>query len=127
MLQDLSFGTLENAFHNWQPGADDVVICIRDGNILLCRHPDDVLELPCYRAVKEWSAAWNSWGEKPLQYIFRQQNVDYYLWMGQAGDCPEARFGYEPVRTLRQMTSRPLPKPLAGRTSMVVLARSADT
>ena len=106
MLQDLSFGTLENEFHNRQPGPTDVIICIRDGQILLNRHADDVLELPCCAAVTEWSSGWQAWEHRKLQYIFRQQETDYYLWMGVSGDCPDPQFAYEPVRTMRQLTSR---------------------
>ena len=103
MLQDLSFGKLENEFRNIGPNAGDVVLCFRDGGVLLKRNLDDTLELPSYEAVCQWC---DSWEKADLRYIFRMQNVNYFLWMGCSGDCPDAGFHYESTRQLRQLTSK---------------------
>lgn len=106
MLQDLAFGKLDNAFHDWKPGPEDVVICIRDGSVLLHRDEDDTLRLPRWKAVEAWAGRWTHWNEKPLQYIFCLQDTNYFLWMGDAGECPDPQFHFEQARSLRQMVSK---------------------
>ena len=106
MLQDLAFGKLDNAFAHKEAQPQDVVICVKAGGILLKRLPDDTLVLPTWQQVQAWSAGWSCWQEKPVQYIFNMQDADYYLWMGESGDCPEVGFAYEQAQTLRQMQSK---------------------
>ena len=106
MLQDLAFGKLDNAFHDWQPATDDVVICIRDGSVLLHRGNDDTLQLPRWEQVQGWAESWKCWNEKTLQYVFCLQQVNYFLWMGEAGDCPDPKFHFEQTRGLRQVISK---------------------
>ena len=106
MLQDLSFGKLDNAFCLRQPENGDVVICIRQGSVLLHRDSDDTLTLPNWQQVKVWSAGWECWNGQKLQYVFCLQDTNYFLWMGQAGECGDDRFGYEQVRGLRQLVSK---------------------
>lgn len=110
MLQDLEFGKLNNAFFCRQPEAGDVVICIRETDILLHRDPDDTLRLPAWSQVGTWAQGknWQCWQEKKLQYVFCLQDVNYFLWMGTAGDCPDACYHYEPARQLRQLQSKNL-------------------
>ena len=105
MLQDLSFGKLENEYKVKTPEADDRVICFRDDRVLLKRNPDDTLELPGAAQVTAWWDTWQSWGKPALRYIFRMQDRDYYLYMGESGQAAEA-YAYEPVRALRQLTSK---------------------
>lgn len=106
MLQDISFGKLENEFHNTIPTTEDIVICFKGGEVLLHRSPDDSLVLPKWMAVQWWSQPWQHWNENQLQYIFRMQDVNYFLWMGEAGDSADPSFQYEPVRQLRQLISK---------------------
>ena len=106
MLQDLAFGKLDNAFAHKPVKAQDVVICVKAGGILLKRQPDDSLVLPTWQQVQTWSEGWSRWQEAPVQYIFNLQGRDYFLWMGGSGDCPEADFAYEQAQTLRQMQSK---------------------
>lgn len=106
MLQDLAFGKLDNAFHDLCPGPEDVVICIKDGGILLHRNADDTLQLPSWKAVAKWTEDWPHWNEKPLQYVFCLQDIKYFLWMGEAGLCPDPGFHFEQARGLRQLPSK---------------------
>ena len=106
MLQDLDFGKLDNAFHDWKPTPDDVVICIREGSVLLHRDDDDTLRLPRWDRVKQWAGEWTHWNEKTMQYVFRLQEVNYFLWMGEAGPCLDPEFHFEQTRGLRQMISK---------------------
>ena len=102
MLQDLTFGTLENEFHIKHPTERDFIICIRDDQILIKRLSDDALLLPTYGQV-DW-VQWPHWEGEGFRYIFRMQKHDYFLWMGQAGESDV--FHYEDLRTLRQLKSK---------------------
>ena len=108
MLQDLSFGKLNNAFRDIPPAEQDIVICLHQGEILLKRNADDTLELPRVSAVRKWAESpdWEAWDDQPFRYIFRLQEVNFFLWMGQAGESNDLSFCYEPVRRLRQLTSK---------------------
>lgn len=110
MLQDLSSGRLENEFYNKLPETGDVVVCIRDGDILIHRAQNNYLALPNYESVCKWAShnKWGHWNDRKFQYAFRLQNVSYFLWMGQAGECEDPAYHYEAVRTLRQLESKEL-------------------
>ena len=46
MLHDLAFGRLENEFRILSPQKGDIVVCIQDSSILVCRDKLDALQLP---------------------------------------------------------------------------------
>ena len=108
MLQDLAFGRLENEFRNPTPTDTDIAVCFQRGNILLCRHTDDTLTLPTVAQARQWAAAqqWTPWSDPSLRYIFRLQETNWFLFMGEAGECPVPGFCMEPVRPLRQLQSK---------------------
>ena len=108
MLQDLTSGKLYNEFRHVQPTPGDIVICFRDDQVLLQRFDDNALALPEYSVARKWALdnAWGHWREEELQYIFCLQDVNYFLWMGQAGECGDALYHYESVRSLRQLISK---------------------
>lgn len=108
MLQDLTFGRLENEYRQVSPEPEDYVLSVRENAILIRRDPDETLELPTVSQVEQWSGSWERWHEGPLQYAFRMQERNYFLWMGQAGECADGAFTYIPARKLRQRTSRPV-------------------
>ena len=108
MLQDLSWGRLENEYRPCVPGEGDLVVCVAGNGILVRREEGNILQLPTVAQVRKWEADWEPWGEQSLQYAFRMQETNYFLWMGQAGMCPDAAFGYEPARALRYIESREL-------------------
>ena len=103
MLQDLAFGKLENGFREQVPGEGDIAVCIRAGEILILRNPDDTLLLPTIGKLR--TNAWNRWNEETFRYLFRLQGQSYFLWMGEAGG-ETAPYSYEPIRSLRQLTSK---------------------
>lgn len=107
MLQDLSYGKLENAFRREAPAEGNPVLCVRGDSILVKRQDGKIL-LPRYEAVRRWEKAedWKGWGEMPCQYAFRMQDENYFLWLGTAGECPEAEYGYVPAKQLRDVYSR---------------------
>jgi len=108
MLQDMAHGRLENEYRNEVAGVSDIVICIRQGDILLKRSADDTLEFPRWEQVARWveKNRWNRWRETGFQYIFRLHGKNYFLWMGEAGDAEDPAFAYENARALRQLQSK---------------------
>ena len=106
MLQDLSFGKLENEFHIMQPAQSDYAVCFRGSQVLLRRNADDTLELPRISQASSWAERWSDWNGDGFRYIFRQQEENYFLWMGEAGESADPAFCYEAVRPLRQLVSK---------------------
>ena len=106
MLQDLSFGKLDNAFRRLRPAPEDPVFCIRGGDILLHRDPDDALRLPTCAKVQSWCQSWERWQEDSLQYVFSMQERNYFLWLGTAGENVDPDYAYEQARSLRQLKSK---------------------
>lgn len=105
MLQDLPWGHLDNQYHPQTPGAVDVMLCFRGGQVLL-RRAGDALMLPTYGAVFQWKRTWESWGVGEIQYLFELQAQKYFLWMGEAGEPEDDAFAYESVASLRHSTSK---------------------
>ncbi len=104
MLQDLDFGHLDNQYHEKTPHAQDRVLCMRGGDILIGRDADDTLHIPTWKQVKEVCKDWHRWGGMEMQFVFSMQEEDYYLWMGEAGELDG--FSYESAATLRQTVSK---------------------
>lgn len=100
MLQDLPGGRLLNEFRNPEPKAEDIVVCFRENAVIIHRDTEDTLRLPTVNEM----AVGVPWGKKPLQYIFRLQKKNYYLFMGD--DAAFGEYAEEPVRTLRQLQSK---------------------
>lgn len=106
LLQDLSFGKLRNEFRNASPTAFDSVLCFRGNEILLHRDEDKNISFPTYQQVQKWASHWSAWFENSYQYIFRMQDANHFLWMGECGDCPNPDYHFEPVRTLRELDNK---------------------
>ena len=101
MMQDLSFGKLENEFHNQQPQPEDLVICFQNQQILLHRAEDNSISFPTVAELAPWTETWKPWFAEGLRYVFRMQEKNYFLWLG---DIPEQTYGaysFEPMRMLR--------------------------
>ena len=106
MLQDLQWGRLENEFRNLTPEREDIAVCFSGNRVLLARGENGKCTLPRVEQVGAWDENWQHWQGERLRYGFRLHGVNYFLWMGTAGDCPEDGYGYEPVRMLRQSVAR---------------------
>ena len=102
MLQELTYGRLENEFYNKEASEDDLVVCIQGNRVLVQRLKESNLQYPTVAIVREWAKenSWNTWDKNKLQYIFRMQDRDYYLWMGEAGNAPDNTYAYEEIRAL---------------------------
>lgn len=106
MLQDISFGRLENEYRDQAAAPDDFVICIRDREILLTRDSQGRLALPTYREAEAWAAHWQPWSGTPWRYAFRMLGRNYFLFLGRTGDCPEKRYFYQNYRQFRELASK---------------------
>ena len=105
MLQDLEFVHLDNQYHKKLPQPEDIVLCMRKADILICRDCEDQLTLPTWEQVHAVCRPWHRWSsEMRTQFVFSLQGKDYYLWMGEAGGIDG--FSYEPAATLRQVVSK---------------------
>ena len=98
MLQDLATGRLENEFRNIAATAEDLIVCFREGQVLLRRSADDALTLPNCSQMGQCVSA--------PRYMFRMEARNFFLWTEEAPTCPPDGFGYEPVRMLRQLKSK---------------------
>lgn len=108
MLQDLSFGTLDNQYRYRHPNDDDLVVCIRGNEVLLTRGTDGGLHLPCVEQVKCWCNAWEHWLDEPYRYAFTMQEKRFFLWLGKSDAYTDKSFSYHPVATLREAQSKDL-------------------
>lgn len=106
MIQDLDYGKLDNQYKNITPTPNDIVVCIQKNTMLVCRDENNHLSLPTWKEVQTWAAEWNQWLEAPLTYAFNLQDRNYFLWLGEAGECPDNKHAYEPASTLRQKESK---------------------
>lgn len=104
MLQDLTFGHLDNQYHEKFPLPGDRVLCMRGDQILVGREADNTLHLPVWSQLQPLCGGWHRWGGLEAQFVFSMQQEDYYLWMGEAGELPG--FTYEPASGLRQLVSK---------------------
>lgn len=108
MLQDLEYGRLENEFHNAYPSDEDIVVCFKGNMALVNRSENNELQLPTYKDVLAWAAVnnWENWNENKTQYVFRLQDVNYFIWWGEAGEPADPSYAYEATMSLRQLTSK---------------------
>ena len=88
MLQDLEYGRLENEFRNQPPMAEDIVICFQNQQILLKQGSEDVF--PTFEEVSALAENWTNWYEQGFRYVFRMQEQNYFLWLG---DLAEGEYG----------------------------------
>lgn len=102
MLQDLSYGTLDNPFRNLAPTPSDRVLCFRSGGILISRKGCDDFSFPEY----DWAC--KLFSERAFVYGFTMQSIRYFLCLEEAPDLPESGFTWENVRLLRGNGSKDL-------------------
>ncbi len=100
MLQDLTNGRLENEFHNQAPRAEDIVICFQNQQILL--KPDADKVFPSFAEVSQWAESWTSWFAEGFRYVFRLENQNYFLWLGDIAEGEYPDYSFAHVRTLRE-------------------------
>ncbi len=100
MLQDLPYGRLENEFRSLLPQKEDIVICFQNQQILLNHGSDNVF--PSYSEVSQWAEGWTNWFADGFRYVFRLENRNYFLWLGDIKEGEYTDYGFVPVRMLRE-------------------------
>ena len=108
MLQDLSFGSLDNQYRHHLPQDGDLAVCVRGNEILLTRDANGILHLPTVAQADAWCGNWQQWLDEPYRYVFTLQDRRFFLWFGAAGDCPDAAFSYIATPVLREPASKDL-------------------
>ncbi len=106
MLQDISFGRLENEYRNQTISPDDFVICVRGREILVKRGLQGLLTLPTFREAEPWTDHWQAWSGEPWRYAFRMLGRNYFLFMGDAAHCPAEDCCYQNYRQFRELESK---------------------
>ena len=108
MLQELEFGRLENEFYNIKETEGDFVICIKNNRVLVKRTEEVNVTFPTVSMVKQWENGnlWKTWREEHFQYVFRMQEINYFLWMGDAGEATDDSYHYEETRELRTLETK---------------------
>ena len=104
MLQELKSGRLENEFYNINAKDTDLVLCIKENRILVEIKETGKVDFPTAAMVNGWSkeSSWNAWREEKLQYAFRMQGTNFFLWMGEPGETEEDAFHYEELMAIRR-------------------------
>lgn len=102
MLQELTYGILENEFYDIEPKDSDFAICVNNNRLLVKRCEHGEVHFPTVSDAKLWAEEqeWNFWREEKFQYVFRMQEVNYFLWMGDAGEPSDAAYEYDEIRQL---------------------------
>ena len=105
MLQDLSYGKLQNEYISRTAEANDVVVCFSGRDVVICRHEDDTLTLPRYSEVLSWQEGADS-GEGDYCYAFSMQGTNYFLYLGADVRIGDTRYRLESCSALRQLVSK---------------------
>ena len=105
MLQDLSFGKLENQYKNISPKTGDSVLCFKDKEILVRKMSDGKPILPEYEEFLGFLD--NCEGENNFCYAFTMQGVKCFLWMGDIPEVPSL-WEYVTASDLRSMETKEL-------------------
>ncbi|MEF2836643.1 MAG: NAD(+) diphosphatase [Oscillospiraceae bacterium] len=106
MLQDISTGRLENEFRNIRPQAEDIVLCFQNQQMLLRQLPEESKAFPTFSAVKEWTSNWTAWFAEGFRYVFRLQDQNYFVWLGNIQENVDADYCFEPVRSFREILTK---------------------
>ena len=106
MLQDLSFGSLDNQYRHHLPQEDDYIVCVRGNEILLAQREDGTLTVPRMEEVEQWRGTWEHWLDEPYRYVFTMQEKRFFLWLGAAGECGDESYSYRPAALLRTPDSK---------------------
>lgn len=101
MVQDLAFGKLENEFHNLTPQPEDFVICFQNQQILLKREEDNHFLCPTVAELESWCSHCRTWFAEGFRYVFRMQEKNYFLWLGDLEESFCEGYCFESIRLLR--------------------------
>ena len=103
MLQDLSSGRLENEFRNLQPQAEDIVLCFQNQQMLLKKDAAGCYVFPEFREISLLAGNWRKWFADGFRYVFRMQEQNYFLWLGDLEEAVGEGYTFAPVRSFRDL------------------------
>lgn len=106
MLQDLTSGRLENEFRNRKPQAEDIVLCFQNQQMLLKSSADGISEFPTCLEVSQWIDGWTTWFPEGFRYVFRMQNQNYFVWLGDLDAETYGDYRFAPVRSFRETLTK---------------------
>lgn len=106
MLQDLSYGRLENEFRNLQPQAEDTVLCFQNQQMLLKTAADGSCVFPVYSEVSQWAVNWSPWFAEGFRYVFRMLDRNYFVWLGNIAGESYGEYAFAPVRGFRETLAK---------------------
>lgn len=101
MLQDISYGSLDNQYRYHQPEDADTAVCFRGNEVLLRKGADGTLTLPRIEQIKAYCSNWEYWLNEPCRYGFTMQDQRFFLWLGTSCETEGCEFTYIPVATFR--------------------------
>ncbi len=108
MIQDLSYGFLDNQYRHLLPQEDDLVVCVQGNRLLFRRNEDNTLALPTVKQVEGWRGNWEYWLDEPYRYVFTLQERRFFLWLGKAEQPAEEAFFFMGTREVREPESKDL-------------------
>ena len=108
MIQDLSYGFLDNQYRHLLPEDDDLVVCVQGNRLLFRRNEDNTLALPTVKQVEGWRGNWEYWLDEPYRYVFTLQERRFFLWLGKAEQPEDEEFFFMGTREVREPESKDL-------------------
>lgn len=106
MLQDLPSGRLENEYRNLKPQPEDIVLCFRNQHMLIKSDGEGNSKFPVFSEVSAWAANWTSWFTEGFRYVFRLQERNYFVWLGDLDAETYGSYRLAPVRSFRETLVR---------------------
>ena len=101
MLQDISYGSLDNQYRYHQPEDADTAVCFRGNEVLLRKGADGTLTLPRIEQIKAYYSNWEYCLNESYRYGFTMQDQRFFLWLGTSCETEGCEFTYIPVATFR--------------------------
>ncbi len=99
MLQDLSFGKLENQYKNILPRDEDTILCFRNRDVLMLKASDGSVAFPKYNEISSCTGG-------AFRYVFTMQDTKYFLYMFGEIELSAHNYTYIPVSELRKIETK---------------------
>lgn len=106
MLQDLASGRLENEYRNLKSQAEDIVLCFQNQQMLLKSAEDGTIVFPVFSEVSHWAVNWSPWFAEGFRYVFRLQERNYFVWLGDLDAQTHDDYRFAPVRSFRETLTK---------------------
>ena len=98
MLQDLSYGRLENEYKHISPTDTDIIMCFKNKTVFMRKDSEDVM-FPKYNEVSSSSGG-------DFRYAFTIHDQKYFLYVGGEIEFNDVGYNYTDVSELRQLETK---------------------